>query len=71
MQLVAAKPEGPLSAGALNAKVGVMLLVELLTTSMIALDGHYGDVSQQTASATLPLFALKIIRRLNKSACDL
>jgi hypothetical protein len=31
-----------------------MLLVELLTTSMIALDGHYGDVSQQTASATLP-----------------
>ena len=55
MQLVAAKPEGPLSAGSLNAKVGVMLLVELLTTSMIALDGHYGDVSQQTASATLPL----------------
>ena len=55
MQLVAAKPEGPLSAGALNAKVGVMLLVELLTTSMIALDGQYGDVSQQTASATLPL----------------
>lgn len=55
IQLVAAKPEGPLSAGALNAKVGVMLLVELLTTSMIALDGHYGDVSQQTASATLPL----------------
>ncbi len=28
MRLVAAKPEGPLSAGALNAKVGVMLLVE-------------------------------------------
>lgn len=55
MLLVAAKPEGPLSAGALNAKVGVMLLVELLTTSMIALDGHYADVSQQTASATLPL----------------
>ncbi len=38
IQLVAAKPEGPLSAGALNAKVGVMLLVELLTTSLIALD---------------------------------
>ena len=35
-QLVAAKPEGPLSAGALNAKVGVMLLVELVTTSLIA-----------------------------------
>lgn len=55
MQLVAAKPEGPLSAGALNAKVGVMLLVELLTTSLIAIDSHYGEVSQQTASATLPM----------------
>ncbi|MCW8354160.1 MurR/RpiR family transcriptional regulator [Citrobacter portucalensis] len=55
IQLVAAKPEGPLSAGALNAKVGVMLLVELLTTSLIALDDQYSDVSQQTASATLPL----------------
>ncbi|MDP4350084.1 RpiR family transcriptional regulator, partial [Escherichia coli] len=38
-----------------NAKVGVMLLVELLTTSLIALDHKYSDVSQQTASATLPL----------------
>ena len=55
IQLVAAKPEGPLIAGALNAKVGVMLLVELLTTSLIALDHKYSDVSQQTASATLPL----------------
>lgn len=55
IQLVAAKPEGPLSAGALNAKVGVMLLIELLSTSLIALDEHYGEVSQQTASATLPL----------------
>ncbi|MFK3661510.1 MurR/RpiR family transcriptional regulator [Scandinavium sp. NPDC088450] len=55
IQLVAAKPEGPLSAGALNAKVGVMLLVELLTTSLINLDEHYSEVNQQTASATLPL----------------
>lgn len=55
IQLVAAKPEGPLSAGALNAKVGVMLLVELLTTSMARLDEHYSEVNQQTASATLPL----------------
>ena len=53
--LVAAKPEGPLSAGALNAKVGVMLLVELLATTLISLDNRYGDASQQTASATLPL----------------
>ncbi|HGU2300626.1 TPA: RpiR family transcriptional regulator, partial [Escherichia coli] len=55
IQLVAAKPEGPLSAGALTAKVGVMLLVELLTTSLIALDDQYSEVSQKTASATLPL----------------
>ncbi|MOA02061.1 HTH-type transcriptional regulator RpiR [compost metagenome] len=55
MLLVAAKPEGPLSAGALNAKVGVMLLVELLATTMISLDDRYSDASQQTASATLPL----------------
>lgn len=55
IQLVAAKPEGPLSAGALNATVGVMLLIELLTTSLIALDEKYSDVSQKTASATLPL----------------
>ncbi|WLI78666.1 MurR/RpiR family transcriptional regulator [Kosakonia sp. H02] len=53
--LVAAKPEGPLNAGALNAKVGAMLLVELLTTSLIALDDRYRETSQQTASATLPL----------------
>ena len=53
--LVAAKPEGPLSAGALNAKVGVMLLVELLAMGLISLDAQYGDASQQTASATLPL----------------
>ncbi|EOC1337288.1 MurR/RpiR family transcriptional regulator [Cronobacter dublinensis] len=55
MQLVAAKPEGPLNAGALNAKVGAMLLVELLTASLIAADSHYSEISQQTASATLPL----------------
>ncbi|KFC06436.1 RpiR family transcriptional regulator [Trabulsiella guamensis ATCC 49490] len=53
--LVAAKPEGPLSAGALNAKVGVMLLVELLTTSLMACDPHYAETNQLTASATLPL----------------
>lgn len=53
--LVAAQPEDPLSAGALNAKVGVMLLVELLTTSLISLDERYSNISQQTASATLPL----------------
>jgi DNA-binding MurR/RpiR family transcriptional regulator len=55
MLLVAAKPEGPLSAGAMNAKVGVMLLIELLTTSLISLNNEYSDISQQTASATLPL----------------
>jgi DNA-binding MurR/RpiR family transcriptional regulator len=53
--LVAAKPEGPLSAGALNAKVGVMLLIELLTTTLVAHDPQYAEMNQQTASATLPL----------------
>lgn len=52
--LVAARPEGPLNAGALNAKVGAMLLVELLISSLAALDERYSDFSQQTASATLP-----------------
>ncbi|XTZ40591.1 MurR/RpiR family transcriptional regulator [Salmonella enterica] len=55
MLLVAAKPEGPLNAGALNAKVGAMLLVELLTSTLIAVDARYSETSQQTASATLPL----------------
>lgn len=53
--LVAAQPEDPLSAGALNAKVGVMLLVELLITDLITRDARYKSISQQTASATLPL----------------
>lgn len=53
--LVAAKPEGPLSAGALNAKVGAMLLVEVLVRELITHDDNYMTTSQQTASATLPL----------------
>jgi len=53
--LVAAKPEGPLSAGALNAKVGAMLLVEVLVGELITHDNQYAATSQQTASATLPL----------------
>ena len=53
--LVAARPEGPLSAGSLNTKVGAMLLVELLIMTLITLDESYRTTSQQTASATLPL----------------
>lgn len=53
--LVAAKPEGPLSAGSLNAKVGAMLLVEVLIGELISHDSRYASASQQTASATLPL----------------
>ncbi len=53
--LVAAKPEGPLSAGSLNAKVGAMLLVEVLIGELVSHDGSYTAASQQTASATLPL----------------
>jgi DNA-binding MurR/RpiR family transcriptional regulator len=55
MLLVAAKPEGPLSAGSLNAKVGTMLLVEVLVGELIVHDTQYATSSQQTASATLPL----------------
>ena len=52
MQLVALPEPEAASAGALNAKVGVMLLVNCLTTSTsMALDGRYGDVSQQTQPA--------------------
>ncbi|NIF60601.1 MurR/RpiR family transcriptional regulator [Enterobacter sp. Ap-916] len=53
--LVAAKPEGPLSAGSLNAKVGAMLLVEALVNELVTHGSHYALASQQTASATLPL----------------
>ncbi|WBM72730.1 MurR/RpiR family transcriptional regulator [Buttiauxella sp. WJP83] len=53
--LVAAKPEGPLSAGALDAKVGAMLLVEVLVSDLANHDSRYAATSQQTASATLPL----------------
>jgi DNA-binding MurR/RpiR family transcriptional regulator len=53
--LVAAKPEGPLSAGSLNAKVGAMLLVEVLVRELITHDSRYVTASQQTASATLPM----------------
>jgi len=55
MLLVAAKPEGPLSAGSLNAKVGAMLLVEVLIGELMTHDSQYALSSQQTASATLPM----------------
>lgn len=55
MLLVAARPEGPLSAGSLSAKVGAMLLVELLIRELATHDSQYTTSSQQTASATLPM----------------
>ncbi|MCI1030872.1 RpiR family transcriptional regulator [Raoultella sp. BIGb0149] len=55
MLLVAARPEGPLSAGSLSAKVGAMLLVEVLVGELITHDNRYITASQQTASATLPM----------------
>ncbi|MER1588194.1 MurR/RpiR family transcriptional regulator, partial [Enterobacter hormaechei] len=55
MLLVAARPEGPLSAGALSAKVGAMLLVEVLIDELLSHDSLYATASQQTASATLPM----------------
>lgn len=53
--LVAAKPEGPFTAGALNSKVGVMLLVELVVMSLLKCDPAYAKRSQETASITLPM----------------
>ncbi|HHK7965074.1 TPA: MurR/RpiR family transcriptional regulator [Serratia marcescens] len=53
--LVAAKPEGPLTAGALPAKVGAMLLVELMIAELAQRDPAYAQAMQATASATLPL----------------
>ena len=55
MLLVAARPEGPLSAGSLSAKVGAMLLVEVLMRELITHGSQYTTSSQQTASATLPM----------------
>lgn len=53
--LVAAKPEGPLTAGTLHSKVGAMLLVEMLIHEMIACDPLYLQASNSSAKATLPL----------------
>jgi len=53
--LVAAKPEGPLTAGTLTSKVGGMLLVELLINQLLTLSPDYLQASQHSASATLSL----------------
>ncbi len=53
--LVAAKPEGPFTAGALHSKVGVMLLVELVIMSLLKCDPRYALCSRETASVTLPM----------------
>lgn len=55
MLLVAARPEGPLNAGTLSAKVGAMLQVEVLIGELMTHDTAYTTASQQTASATLPM----------------
>lgn len=43
MLLVAARPEGPLTAGSLSTKVGAMLLVEVLTLELTALGNQYAS----------------------------
>ncbi|ARB86420.2 MULTISPECIES: MurR/RpiR family transcriptional regulator [Yersinia] len=53
--LVAAKPEGPLNAGTLPAKVGAMLLVEFIVAELTKRDPAYSQSIQDTASATFPL----------------
>lgn len=53
--LVAAKPEGPLTAGLLPSKIGGMLLVELVINQLLLLSDDYTQASHDTASATLSL----------------
>lgn len=53
--LVAAKPEGPLTAGLLTSKVGGMLLVELLINQLLTHSPDYLQASEHSASATLSL----------------
>ncbi|MGL9725047.1 MurR/RpiR family transcriptional regulator [Sodalis sp. (in: enterobacteria)] len=45
--LVAAKPEGPLNSGALQSKIGAMLLVELLIQELLKLDDRYVSIPIQ------------------------
>jgi hypothetical protein len=52
---VAAKPEGPLTAGLLTSKVGGMLLVELLINQLLTHSPDYLQASEHSASATLSL----------------
>lgn len=53
--LVAARPEGPFTAGMLITKVGTMLVVELLIRELMTINNQYSLASQNTASSTLPM----------------
>lgn len=53
--LVAAKPEGPLNAGTLPAKVGAMLLVEFMVAELTKQAAGYNQAIENTARATFPL----------------
>lgn len=52
--LVAAKPEGPLTAGSFHSKISAMLVIELLSQQLLEKRPVLGNAISESAKATLP-----------------
>ncbi|MFB2865047.1 MurR/RpiR family transcriptional regulator [Aeromonas sp. MdU4] len=52
--LVAAKPEGPLTAGSFHSKISAMLVIELLSQQLLENRPELGGAISDSAKATLP-----------------
>ena len=52
--LVAAKPEGPLTAGSFHSKISAMLLIELLSQQLLKNSPKLAGAISESAKATLP-----------------
>ncbi|MCR6741053.1 MurR/RpiR family transcriptional regulator [Aeromonas dhakensis] len=52
--LVAAKPEGPLTAGSFHSKISAMLVIELLSQQLLEKRPELGNAISESAKATLP-----------------
>lgn len=52
--LVAAKPEGPLTAGSFHSKISAMLVIELLSQQLLENRPELGNAISESARATLP-----------------
>ncbi|WP_321150183.1 MurR/RpiR family transcriptional regulator [Aeromonas jandaei] len=52
--LVAAKPEGPLTAGSFHSKISAMLVIELLSQQLLEKRPELGNAISESARATLP-----------------